>query len=268
MTLDLSTDLDISQDDLKSWLRKGLIAPDPQGNFLPEDLIFVRDLNRGVFPAKSRYSVLSDPATSYTSIDLFAGAGGTALGLENAGFHHVLVNEFDAHASQTLQINRPEWNVVTADAETIDFRPYSGIDLIEAGFPCQAFSHAGRRAGFADTRGTLFHQLVRAVRETHPKVAIGENVRGLLTHNKGRTFSTIVGALENEGYTVYWKLLRAQFLGVGQKRERVFIIAVRDDIKVAPIFPQDWGAALSLHEVLDGVLEQTKSRNLPPQHER
>ena len=106
------------------------------------------------------------PLHPFTSIELFAGAGGLALGMEQAGFHHILLNEIEHDACDTLRINRPEWNVVEEDIRNIDFSEYRGrVDFLTGGFPCQAFSYAGKQGGFNDTRGTLFFELARAVKK-------------------------------------------------------------------------------------------------------
>ena len=126
------------------------------------------------------------PLRPYTSIELFAGAGGLALGMEKAGFSHILLNEIDHDACMTLQHNRPHWCIVEQDVRTISFKQFKGkVDFLSGGFPCQAFSYAGKQGGFNDTRGTLFFELARAVKEMQPKVFMGENVKGLLAHDGG-----------------------------------------------------------------------------------
>ncbi len=127
------------------------------------------------------------PLRPYASIELFAGAGGLAIGLEKAGFEAVALNEWDKHACNTLRSNRPLWNVLEGDIQQIDFTAFKNIDFISGGFPCQAFSYAGKQLGFEDTRGTLFFEFARAIKETQPKVFLGENVRGLLEHDQGNT---------------------------------------------------------------------------------
>lgn len=171
------------------------------------------------------------PLRDFHSIELFAGGGGLALGMEKAGFKHVLLNEFDAHACNTLRLNRPEWNVVEGDVANVDFTPWRGrVDFISGGFPCQAFSYAGKGEGFNDTRGTLFFQLARAVDEIRPKVFMGENVRGLAAHDNGRTLETIKRVIRELGYTlVEPRVLKAICYHVPQKRERLILIAVRND---------------------------------------
>lgn len=167
----------------------------------------------------------------YSSVDLFAGGGGTALGLELAGFDHLLVNEKAKDPANTLRLNRPSWNVVEGDVTNVSFHEYAGkVDLVEGGFPCQAFSYAGKRAGLEDTRGTLFYEFARAVKEIQPKVLMGENVKGLLTHNKGSTFEDMLSVIAELGYKPSWKVLDASYFDVAQKRERLILIGVRNDL--------------------------------------
>lgn len=168
----------------------------------------------------------------YTSIELFAGAGGLALGLEKAGFKAVLLNEFDKYACATLRQNRPEWHVVEKSIAEVDFSAYHGqIDFLSGGFPCQAFSYAGNKQGFDDTRGTLFFEFARAIKEIQPKVFLGENVRGLLNHDEGRTLATIKNTIAELGYTlVEPEVLKAMYYQVPQKRERLFLVAIRNDL--------------------------------------
>lgn len=168
----------------------------------------------------------------FTGIELFAGAGGLALGLEKAGFEAVLLNEWDKHACNTLRRNRPEWNVLEGDICEIDFTPYRDkIDFLSGGFPCQAFSYAGKGEGFNDIRGTMFFQFARAISEIRPKVILGENVRGLVTHDGGRTLATIKKTLQELGYRLIEpKILNAVKYRVPQKRERIFIVGIREDL--------------------------------------
>lgn len=172
------------------------------------------------------------PRRNFTSIELFAGGGGLALGMHKAGFKHLLLNEFDKDACATLQTNMPDWNVIQGDIHDIDFTPYFGkVDFLTGGFPCQAFSYAGKRLGFEETRGTLFFELARAVKEIQPKVFMAENVKGLLEHDNGRTIETIKSVIEELGYTlVEPRVLRAILYNVPQKRERLILIAIRNDI--------------------------------------
>jgi DNA (cytosine-5)-methyltransferase 1 len=167
----------------------------------------------------------------YTDIELFAGAGGMALGLEQAGLAGQCFVEFDKSACATLRKNRPGWNVICDDIHNVSFLPHAGqIDVVSGGVPCQAFSYAGKRLGFGDTRGTLFHEFARCVSEVKPKMFLFENVRGLLSHDHGRTFETIVGVLRSLGYQIQYQILNACYYGVGQRRERLIMIGIRDDL--------------------------------------
>ena len=165
-------------------------------------------------------------------IELFAGAGGLALGLEHAGMECLLLVENDKKACQTLKNNRPEWNVICEDIRKIDFSSYHDqIDLVSGGFPCQAFSYAGKRLGMEDTRGTLFYEFARCLKEVRPKMFLAENVKGLLSHDKGKTLETILSVFESLGYGLCYQVLNASYYGVGQKRERLIIIGIRNDLK-------------------------------------
>lgn len=192
------------------------------------------------------------PLREYTSVELFAGGGGLALGLSLAGFKHVLLNELDYYACDTLRINRPEWNIIEGDVHNIDFTPLRDkVDFLSGGFPCQAFSYAGKQGGFNDTRGTLFFELARAVKEIRPKVFMGENVKGLLSHDNGRTFDTIKNTIAELGYTlVEPRVLKAIMYQVPQKRERIILIAIRNDLAEKVVFrwPSPYTQVLTLKE--------------------
>lgn len=167
-----------------------------------------------------------------TNIELFAGAGGLALGFEQAGIEGLAFVEIDHCACNTLKRNRPGWNVLEEDIHNIDFRKYKDkIDVVSGGAPCQAFSYAGKKLGFGDTRGTLFAEFARCVKEVRPKMFLFENVRGLLSHDKGRTYKTIEHEFEGLGYSVQYQILNACYYGVGQKRERIIVIGIRNDLK-------------------------------------
>lgn len=172
------------------------------------------------------------PTKNFTVLELFAGAGGMALGLEKAGLSAVMLNEIDKHACNTLRLNRPDWNVVEGDVAGIDFLQYKGkVDVLAGGFPCQAFSYAGKKMGFEDTRGTLFFEFARAVQEVQPKILLAENVRGLLNHDDGNTLQTIVNTIDEIGYSlINPKVLKAIFYQVPQKRERLILVAIRKDL--------------------------------------
>jgi DNA (cytosine-5)-methyltransferase 1 len=172
-------------------------------------------------------------------LELFAGAGGLALGIERAGFETLGLIEFDRDAADTLKANRPEWNVIHDDIANIsplDLTEYFSIqpgelDLLSGGAPCQAFSYAGKRLGLEDARGTLFYHYAVFLHKLQPKVFLFENVRGLLTHNQGRTYQTMTDIFSDEGYTIQKAILNAWDFGVPQKRERLITIGIRNDLK-------------------------------------
>ncbi len=235
--------LGVSRSTVESWIRSGKYTPSTDSNgkrvLSLSELSHVPEI---MSMANSRWEEErhSVACQTFTSAELFAGGGGLALGMEKAGFTHLLLNEMDHSACETLRANRPEWNVIEGDIHEIDFTPYRDrIDFLSGGFPCQAFSYAGKRLGFEETRGTLFFELARAVKEIRPKVFMGENVRGLLEHDNGRTLHTIRQVIKELGYTlVEPRVLRAIQYDVPQKRERLILIAVRDDI--APYVNYKW----------------------------
>lgn len=191
------------------------------------------------FVHKESRTVNNRKATkSFTTIELFAGAGGLALGLEGAGFDTIGLVEYDKDAADTIKKNRPEWNIVNDDIANIsklDLEKYFAIkkgelDLLSGGAPCQAFSYAGKRLGLEDARGTLFYHYSVFLRKLQPKVFLFENVRGLLTHDHGRTYKTITDIFEDEGYTIQKEVLNAWDYGVAQKRERLMTIGIRNDL--------------------------------------
>ena len=192
------------------------------------------------------------PQRDFTSVELFAGAGGLALGMEKAGFRHVLLNEFDPMACRTLRRNRPDWNVLEGDVHNVDFSPLHGlVDFLSGGFPCQAFSYAGKKGGLNDTRGTLFFELARAVKQIQPKVFLCENVKGLLSHDNGRTLSIIRNAIAELGYTlVEPRVLKAVMFKVPQKRERLFLVAIRNDLANIATFkwPSPYNRVMTLRD--------------------
>lgn len=256
-----ASSLQISIDTLRRWDKSGIIRSirNSKGHreFNLDEIRRVQGKRESRAKGAGGFRVLRDEMTEYTSIDLFAGAGGTALGLENAGISHLLLSEWDRHACETLRANRPNWNVVEGDVRNVDFFPFRGkADIVEGGFPCQAFSYAGKSKGFEDTRGTLFFEFARAVSEVMPKIFIGENVKGLLRHDDGRTLETMIRALKSikdesgVGYRVAFKVLRAQYLDVAQKRERVIIIGVRDDLNSPILFPKEKDYVVSLWEAI------------------
>lgn len=172
------------------------------------------------------------------TIELFAGAGGLALGLEKAGFDTIGLVEIDKDAADTLKFNRPEWRVINDDIANIsclDLEKYfdlkSGeLDLLSGGAPCQSFSYAGKKLGLEDARGTLFYHYAKFLEQLQPKMFLFENVRGLLTHNKGKTYQIITHIFEDTGYIIQKKVMNAWEHGVAQKRERLITIGIRKDL--------------------------------------
>lgn len=181
----------------------------------------------------------------------------------------MLLSELDKDAVATLRLNRPSWNTVAGDVADLDFRAFAGkVDLVEGGFPCQAFSYAGHSRGFEDTRGTLFFEFARAVSEITPKVFIGENVRGLLRHDSGRTLQTMLNTLteirgkHGEHYRVAYRLMRAQYHDVPQKRERLMLAGVRSDIGDELFFPRERNYIVSLWDAI-GDRPQSPGQTYP-----
>jgi len=161
-----------------------------------------------------------------TSIEVCAGAGGQAIGLELAGFDHVALVEIEEQFCSTLRFNRPEWNVIQADLNEFDGSPYSGVDLVAGGVPCPPFSKAGKQLGQKDERD-LFPAALRLVNQTQPKAVMIENVRGLLDPKFESYRNEISAELEEMGYIVDWKLLHAAHFGVPQLRPRTLMIALK-----------------------------------------
>jgi len=171
-------------------------------------------------------------------IDLFAGIGGIRLGFDQAfgdAVKTVFISEWDIKAQETYQANFPNSVEISGDITQIDETSIPSFDICLAGFPCQAFSLAGAKKGFTDdykgmSRGTLFFDVVRICSHHKPKVILCENVKGLTMHDKGRTFGVIKGALAEIGYTVHESVLNSKDYGVPQNRERIYIVAFRNDI--------------------------------------
>ena len=174
----------------------------------------------------------------FKSIELFAGAGGLALGLEQAGLEHIGLVEIDKSAVETLKANRPNWNILCEDIENVAERDLENefgikkgeLDLLSGGAPCQSFSYAGKRLGLEDVRGTMFYHYATFLHKLQPKMFLFENVKGLLTHDKGKTYQTILSIFKDEGYDTSYKILNAWDFGVPQKRERLITIGIRKDL--------------------------------------
>ena len=246
--------LSVSKETLRRWDRNGKLTAirHPINNYRAykkEQLLQFEELGF-IFSKKVDNKV--KPRKTYSVIELFAGCGGLAIGLEKAGLKCLLLNDIDKWACLTLKKNRPKWNVANGDIKDISFRKYrSKVDVITGGFPCQAFSYAGKKLGFKDTRGTLFFEYARAVKEVQPVLCIAENVRGILKHDNGRTINGIISVLDELGYRILEpRLLKALFYRVPQKRERTIIVGIRKDIPIDYDFPHPHNKVYNLRDAL------------------
>ena len=199
-------------------------------------------------------------------IDLFAGIGGFRLGMESAGHECVAFCEIDKFARATYKaIHNTEGEIELHDITTVtddEIRNIGHVDAICGGFPCQAFSIAGHRRGFEDTRGTLFFEIARFASILKPKYLFLENVKGLLNHDKGNTFEVILSALDELGYDVEWQVLNSKDFGVPQNRERVFIIGHLRGQRGRKVFPIGGKDEKSSAERLGiNILGNTKNPN-------
>lgn len=169
----------------------------------------------------------------YTVASFFAGVGGIDLGFEQTGvFETVYANEFDEYAAETFKLNFPKAIMDTRDIHSVDVADVPNTDVIMGGFPCQAFSIAGYRQGFDDEkgRGELFFELIRMMEAKRPRVALFENVKNLVGHDKGNTFRVICQQLDILGYQYTYQVLNAMNYGnMAQNRERIYIVAFRDE---------------------------------------
>jgi DNA (cytosine-5)-methyltransferase 1 len=250
--------LGVSKETLKRWDKNGKLV----ALYHPENDcgLYHRSQLEGFEEAQLLFNSSWDeelkikPIKEFKLIELFAGCGGLAIGMEKAGFTSVLLNEIDKDACATLRKNRPTWNTIEGDIAEVNFSEYRDkIDLISGGFPCQSFSYAGKKLGFEDIRGTLFFEFARAVKEVNPRVFIAENVRGLLNHDDGKTLETIVTVIDELGYElVPPKVLKAVFYRVPQKRERLLLVCIRKDLakKVSFQWPSPYQRIMTVRDAL------------------
>jgi DNA (cytosine-5)-methyltransferase 1 len=185
-------------------------------------------------------------------IDLFAGVGGIRIPFQELGGECVFTSELDKYAQITYETNfeeKPQGDITKIHEEDIP-----NFDVLLAGFPCQAFSIAGKRLGFEDTRGTLFFDIARIIKYHKPKAFLLENVKGLINHNKKQTFKTIKETLYQLGYNVHFKVLNAKKFGVPQNRERIYIVGFLDN--VAFNFPLDLNIPVKLGDILDEQVDE------------
>lgn len=204
----------------------------------------------------------------YTVLELFAGAGGLALGLKKAGFDSVGLVEINKYACQTLRENWKSANVIEEDVVKVaeegiyNYLPKNcpEIDLLAFGFPCQSFSYAGKKLGIEDTRGTMFYYSAKILEQTKPKIFLAENVRGLVSHDQGKTLETILEVFKDIGYKVKYRVLKAVDYGVAQKRERIIIIGIREDLEIEYKYPKIYERKYVLRDVLQNVPDSPGSK--------
>jgi DNA (cytosine-5)-methyltransferase 1 len=245
-----------SKETLRRWDREGKLSAvrEPMSNYRvykreQVETLFSNFVNHDIDKNVSNYV---KPDYDYSVLELFAGAGGLAVGMEKAGLKCVALNEIDKWACQTLRENRPNWTVLEGDIKMFDFSKYHNkIDVVTGGFPCQAFSYAGKKLGFADARGTLFYEFTRVVKEVRPSICIGENVRGLLSHENGKTLHGMISILDEVGYNVVpVKVLKAINYKVPQKRERLILVGIRKDINLVYEYPKPYKKIYNLKDAL------------------
>lgn len=197
----------------------------------------------------------------YTFIDLFAGIGGFHYALSSYGAECVFASEWDKYATETYKTN---FGITpSGDITKIDERDIPSHDILCGGFPCQAFSISGKQKGFEDTRGTLFFDIVRIANHHRPKIIFLENVKNLIRHDNGNTFTVVVKTIESLGYHVYYKVLNSSNFGLPQNRERVYIICFRNDLNISNFeFPAPSNTAVALRSILESK-PQAKVINRP-----
>ena len=193
--------------------------------------------------------------TTYTFIEVCAGGGGLSAGLIKAGFTPILLNDNNSDCCKTLKHNHPDANVVCGSMDKIDYSQFiNKVDLLTGGVPCQSFSQAGLRKGLDDPRGDLMIKFIEILNLVKPKIFMIENVKGLLTHDGGKTIKKIIDALnKNKLYNISYKCLDASKYDVPQKRERVFIVGVLKNITHPFEFPKESVTKKVLKDVLHDV---------------
>ncbi len=244
-----------SKETLRRWDREGKLSAvrEPISNYR----VYKREQVENLFSEfsqdiKESVSNYVEPIKNYRVLELFAGAGGLAVGMEMAGLKCVALNEIDKWACQTLRKNRPHWKVLEGDIKTLDFSEYRNkVEVVTGGFPCQAFSYAGKKLGLSDARGTLFYEFARVVQQVNPLICIGENVRGLLSHEGGKTLKGMISILDEIGYRVVpINILKAVNYKVPQKRERLILVGIRKDIDIQYEYPKPYKKTYTLKDAL------------------
>ncbi len=264
-----------SKETLRRWDKEGILnaVREPVSNYRVYKKSDVQLLLGSLFDDSGDDEVSNyvKPENQYSVLELFAGAGGLAVGLEKAGLKCVALNEIDKWACQTLKNNRPNWNVLEGDVKDFDFTQYyNKVDIVTGGFPCQAFSYAGKKLGLNDARGTLFYEFARVVKEVNPAICIGENVRGLLSHEKGKTLQGMISILDEIGYKIMpIHVLKAIHYRVPQKRERLILVGIRKDIDINFEYPKPHNKiynledALKKSELFDTDVPKSEGANYP-----
>lgn len=264
-----------SKETLRRWDREGILnaVREPVSNYRVYRKTDVEQLLGSLFDdtIDDEVSNYVEAENEYSVLELFAGAGGLAVGMEKAGLKCVALNEIDKWACQTLRKNRPSWDVLEGDIKDFNFsKYYNNVDVVTGGFPCQAFSYAGKKLGLKDARGTLFYEFARVVQEVNPPICIGENVRGLLSHENGKTLQGMISILDEIGYNVVpIQVLKAINYRVPQKRERLILVGVRKDIKVEYKYPKphkkiyNLSDALKEGELFDSIVPKSEGAKYP-----
>lgn len=266
--------LSISKQTLRRWDENGKLKatrmPNAYRVYSPESLKPYIDVGmvQSVRETSGDYHV---PIKTFSVLELFAGAGGFALGMENAGLSCKLLNEIDPWACKTLRRNRPHWHVVEGDVANESFKSYKGeIDVVTGGFPCQSFSYAGKKRGLNDARGTLFYEFARTIKEVEPLICVGENVRGLVSHENGKTLQSMIQILEDLGYDVLVpQVLKAVFFKVPQKRERLFLIGIKKGSGINFSYPipgrkmMNLSSALKAGDLFDSDVAESVGQEYP-----
>lgn len=244
-----------SKETLRRWDRDGKLEAvrEPISNYR---VYRKEDINSLIEPLLNEIDNTIDnsekPLKEYKVLELFAGAGGLAIGLEKSGIKCVALNEIDKWACKTLRGNRPNWNILEGDIKNFNFIEYKNkVEIVTGGFPCQAFSYAGKKLGLEDARGTLFYEFARVVKEVNPLICVGENVKGLLSHEKGKTLQGMISILDEIGYNVVpVQVLKAINYNVPQKRERLILVGVRKDINITYEYPKPYNIIYNLSDAL------------------
>ena len=207
------------------------------------------------------------------SVEICAGAGGQALGLEHAGFDHVALVENDTHACQTLRLNRPDWNVHEGDLREFSGKPFYGVDLLAGGVPCPPFTIAGKQLGSADQRD-LFPEALRLVKEINPSAVMLENVPGFAKSTFADYRNSIISKLQYMGYFADWRILNACDFGVPQLRPRCVLVALKVEFADFFAWPTPEEKHIGVGEALHDLMQaggwpgakawKTRAKNVAP----